>query len=77
MKNQFCFWLYTTATRALARVAANVPKTTACLVEKPGIAAPVLFLLFDETVEEEELEEPEVVIPAGRVVLFANPAACK
>lgn len=47
---------------------------TACLVEKPGIAAPVLFLLFEERVEE-ELEEPEVVIPAGRVVLFANPAA--
>lgn len=37
------------------------------------MAAPVLlFFEFEET--EEELEELEVVIPAGRVVPFANPA---
>lgn len=60
------------ATKALARVAAMVPKTTACLVENPVVAAPV-DLLLDETVEE-VLLSPTVVMPAGRVVLFAKPA---
>lgn len=60
-------------TRALARVAAMVPKTTACLVEKVDVAAPV-DLLLEETVDEVEFS-PTVVMPAGRVVLLAKPAA--
>ena len=45
---------------------------TACLVENPVIAAPVLLLL-EETVDELD-DAPAVVIPAGSSVLFANPA---
>lgn len=50
-----------------------VPKTTACLVENPDLAAPVDLLLLLETVDE-VLLSPTVVMPAGSSVPLANPA---
>jgi len=55
-----------------------VPKTMACLVEKPTLAAPIeLLLLADDTVEVPLAASSTVLMVAGRVVLFANPAASR